>query len=1567
MTWMSLEHIGSLVKSNLIHRIPSALKGIPNNDSKKLPNYLCEQIIKYPITSISFWNLAEKLAGIDYKYAQGLLMGVTKKNYKNYKYLFLKSFGSQFKNIFKAYCSQEADIRDIIFLMKTYRVFFDRSYFDPISKISKEFASPGQYQMTIKLTHLTFTEASHFLVEEDTLCAYFTLAYICLVTNFGNKMKWSEITKSEVINIALKLQQHGKWGKKVAAIILDECNNDAESDPLVETIYNYDYKSFREYFQKTTESSDKSHKTVIENSIWKIPTPSKKQNGITEDLSTHIESGNLLRIMAFKNDKVALTEAFMDFNGGILYPQNMLYKGHPISNLEACRIIKNYVKYNVKTGFGILRTIKVGQDKYAILYKNFEDSICQEDKELFHSLNLGDEVELKIETKTPNFYKVNIPNSTLEGFISQKDYNQLSCEEGGTVKARIAEKPLSEKAPLIFGSPLPHAIICDKKEGTAIEDGLNKLFSTIELQNIDAKDKKVVEILLAEYPSLTTSKNIEDISNNINCRFQEDMIDSQQYIQKVQDYLDKNNFWISPRVYNGEDHLIVFNQEKMLLDIVRDKNTFYTKRMDDANVSFYAQKTIDANKLTKLKIEGKNIKLYGTYDHIATDYDAEATFLFIDRLNTYFKIKYDLQKKVHSALYQSAQDFVNQVDYLKYQIDKENHRRNYKKSFDTNCLSPISGEVQGESVAIKINMSEDDYNMLSGDIDSEDSILNEIRVNTFDNVGKIIDHCILKINVEGEYILHFLGSHKNIDEYLQNGISLQGDANTKHLNIQVDALKEFTYDDQSLFRDLLGGSIATPDILNYQGIKYFNEYFNDIESNNNQPIAVKKALALPANGILLIQGPPGTGKTTTIVEIIRQLVKEKKKVLVCSQSHAAVGNIFEKLKKSGCENILRIDDEDETTDTKFFNSHDYELFLRNNLTLMERLKRGETKESDLLDGFCYSNKSISIQYIELHKKVIKYYGENMKLDTPIVRKALKELENEAESISGAMLASQIYQSKSVILGTCIGVGMNFVLKNRTINFDTVIVDEAAKANLAETIVPMRMGERYILVGDDNQLPPYVDQEEIEHMLDDADYKDKIMITKEEMVSSQNKSLFEYLHHHRHPLFPEENLVTLNYQYRMNPEIGDFISELFYDGKIKNGKGTEKQVVDIQDYPNPVTVIDTTGIKYNYEQRFNNSRLNKCEANYIKNEILPKIEPVLVNNPNLTLGIISPYTSQCEYIKSLISDKKIRESVHTIDSIQGMEFDIVIFSFVRSFSPNSNQKVGFVDDMKRLNVSLSRAKKKLIIIGNMDTLARDSAHYESLGDGLKPLDVFKKLANMPTKISIIKTQLEKFLSFNIEIGTIFDNCKWELSNRLRGFIKINFIYQNEEFSFNMKVRDRFFESKQPDEKLSLKYRGLNKDSKPYFGFSDTYEEIAFSFNTVEFEGEVVSCEGKDIEIKIGQNLFRGKVKNIQNNSIMPNTKYYFVKRLMNSIEINWDKCFEHFVDNHTTGDKVEGTVSGKMKLDNNLVLYFIHSEGYTCSCASREYLEEKSLHTFIYSRHDNEKKRIYLKYFLSYDM
>ena len=136
MTWKSLAHIGSLIKSNLIHRIPSELEGIPYNDSKKLPKYLCTQIAKYSTYPTDVWDLIEKLAAMDYKYAQGLLYGLNKNNYKNYPRLFIRTFGYQFKKIFDAYCEQNAKIADIIFLMRNFDIFFDHSYFKGIAERS---------------------------------------------------------------------------------------------------------------------------------------------------------------------------------------------------------------------------------------------------------------------------------------------------------------------------------------------------------------------------------------------------------------------------------------------------------------------------------------------------------------------------------------------------------------------------------------------------------------------------------------------------------------------------------------------------------------------------------------------------------------------------------------------------------------------------------------------------------------------------------------------------------------------------------------------------------------------------------------------------------------------------------------------------------------------------------------------------------------------------------------------------------------------------------------------------------------------------------------------------------------------------------------------------------------------------------------------------------------------------------------------------------------------------------------------------------------------------------------
>ena len=609
--------------------------------------------------------------------------------------------------------------------------------------------------------------------------------------------------------------------------------------------------------------------------------------------------------------------------------------------------------------------------------------------------------------------------------------------------------------------------------------------------------------------------------------------------------------------------------------------------MYDASTDAIAQKKIEYAKYTKLKIRGSKIILCGIYDTIPTDYNATWIFNYIQRLSSYFKIKDDLSKRVYSSLANTARDFKNQQLYLDYQIDKELKKRKNPLHFTPQQIRPVSGDWQDEAISLKIDMSATEYLYLMGCSEEEETLEDVISVNTIvDN--KVKDRCRLTINADGEYILRFLGAHKNCAEYQKSGIDLQSDANVEHLKMQSSAIKGFTREEDSLFRNLIGNSITIPQWHMYDNIKFFNDQFYKVEDGNNQPEAVKKALALEKKGVLLIQGPPGTGKTTTIVEIIRQLISQKRKVLVCSQSHAAVGNIYDKLLPF-CDNILRIDiDEHNTSNARNFNSEDYKQFLANNITLLSRLrdsKEGDLDEETLCRGFIYSNKIIHKQYRQLHNHIVQYYRDNKDLDTPSLNSVLCYLEEEAKNVSGSMLETQIYQSKDAILGTCIGVGMNYILKNNTVHFDTVIVDEAAKANLAETIVPMQMGDRYVLVGDDNQLPPYVDQGDIEELIKSGRYNADNSLSFSEMISSQNKSLFEYLHYHRDPLFPEECLVTLNYQYRMNPEIGDFISNLFYEGKIKNGEGTDRQDVFVPGFPNPVTIIDTSGQRDNHEMEY----------------------------------------------------------------------------------------------------------------------------------------------------------------------------------------------------------------------------------------------------------------------------------------------------------------------------------------------------------------------------------------------
>ena len=360
---------------------------------------------------------------------------------------------------------------------------------------------------------------------------------------------------------------------------------------------------------------------------------------------------------------------------------------------------------------------------------------------------------------------------------------------------------------------------------------------------------------------------------------------------------------------------------------------------------------------------------------------------------------------------------------------------------------------------------------------------------------------------------------------------------------------------------------------------------------------------------------------------------------------------------------------------------------------------------------------------------------------------------------------------------------------------------------------------------------------------------------------------------------------------------------------------------------------------------------------------------MMNNNGITVGIISPYASQCEYIRSLIGDQKLRNAVHTIDSIQGMEFDIVVFSFVRSFSPGSKAKVGFVDDMKRLNVSLSRAKKKLIVIGDMQTLTNPAAHYEVETEGVKPLDVFCKLASLPTKISISKTSIEHFLSSGIEIGEVLQQCSWNYG-RTNSTILVSFEYKERLYHFQMKVSSAFKVENKTSDKIDIKYLGLGRDSKPYFGFASLDKETRYGyfnllakcvdakdFPTVKFE-----FEGEQFEVEMS-NLRSLRL------SMQKGFMYYIKRERYDYVDVDLDKQISLFKSHYKLGDLVEGVITGSkdmLRYTPPKTLYYVNVDGCPCGCITRSELEEGSVQTFSLYQYDDENNRITLSYNYRYD-
>ena len=473
----------------------------------------------------------------------------------------------------------------------------------------------------------------------------------------------------------------------------------------------------------------------------------------------------------------------------------------------------------------------------------------------------------------------------------------------------------------------------------------------------------------------------------------------------------------------------------------------------------------------------------------------------------------------------------------------------------------------------------------------------------------------------------------------------------------IYALKNDEYSARSLKDVILSldepeaiSTISCPDFIN-------------TKLNESQKQAVIKALN--TESISLIQGPPGTGKTSVIKEIIGQIIRravkmiDSPKILIVSQSHTAVDNILEGLSKvvGSQTEVIRIGaDKNISIDI----AEKYTIKARRNYLINEIAKNVknymEDKENfaEKLDDPCEQEKWKTIRQIQ--EDWIERLVDQNSLDYQMIRSAI------------------------VIAGTCIGFLSNEII--RDMSFDYVIIDEAAKATTPELLVSIIKARKIILVGDQNQLPAYANVE--------------LSPTLAELTRNPNYRLFDILY----DSLPESHKQILTTQYRMIDTIGNLISQVFYNGVIDTGCDKKDRQHGLRRYQEKSIIwFNTSNNKKKMQKRTRGGSFINEEEKRIILEILFDLKR---SNEleGLDIGIITGYSGQKDLLRKSIKssglDKIAQITINTLDAFQGKENDIIIYSTVRT-----QDSIGFQKEKERINVAFSRAKKLLLVCGDMD--------------------------------------------------------------------------------------------------------------------------------------------------------------------------------------------------------------------------------------------------------------------------
>ena len=451
--------------------------------------------------------------------------------------------------------------------------------------------------------------------------------------------------------------------------------------------------------------------------------------------------------------------------------------------------------------------------------------------------------------------------------------------------------------------------------------------------------------------------------------------------------------------------------------------------------------------------------------------------------------------------------------------------------------------------------------------------------------------------------------------------------------------------------------------------------------NPTQERAVNEVLW--AKDVAIVHGPPGTGKTTTLVEAINETLMRESQVLVCAQSNMAVDWISEKLVDRGI-NVLRIGN--------------------------------PTRVNDKMLGFTYERRFESHpDYPQLWaiRKAIRELRSNRKKGSESFHQKMDRLRSRAAEIE-IRINAELFGEARVIACTLVGSAHRLL---EGMKFGTLFIDEAAQALEAACWIPMRRASRVILAGDHCQLPPTV----------------KSIAA---LRAGLGKTLMERIAENK-----PEVVTLLKIQYRMNEEIMRFSSDWFYGGQVESAPQIKYR--SILDFDHPISWIDTSDAEnqmtiegeaatedsasnsspasaanqnsdLNFKEQFvgeSYGRINKAEAELTLltlAEYFTKIGKQRVLGDSIDVGIISPYRAQVQYLKKLIKKyeffKPYRRliSVNTVDGFQGQERDVILISLVRS---NDEGQIGFLKDLRRMNVAMTRARMKLIILGNKDTMTK----------------------------------------------------------------------------------------------------------------------------------------------------------------------------------------------------------------------------------------------------------------------